>query len=77
MAENLVILQAPKSGEQVAKGSSVDLIISKGKEPQMVTVPDVVGSSLDEAKSSLAQKGLSAVSYTHLDVYKRQGTDIY
>lgn len=64
VAENLVILQAPKSGEQVAKGSSVDLIISKGKEPQMVTVPDVVGSSLDEAKSSLAQKGLSVGKVT-------------
>ncbi len=64
VAENLVILQAPKSGEQVAKGSSVDLIISKGKEPQMVTVPSVVGISLDEAKSSLAQKGLNVGKVT-------------
>ena len=64
VAENQVILQAPKSGEQVAKGSSVDLIISKGKEPQMVTVPNVVGSSLDEAKSSLGQKGLNVGKVT-------------
>lgn len=64
VAENLVILQSPKSGDQVEKGAAVDLIISKGKEPQMVTVPNVVGHTQEEAKASLQQKGLNVGKVT-------------
>ncbi len=63
--ENSVILQSPKSGEQVEKGASVDLIISKGKEPEMVTVPSVIGQSQEEAKTALQQKGLNVGSISN------------
>lgn len=51
-----VISQTPAAGQQVAKGSTVNLSISQG--PQMVTVPNVVSDSLAEAKAALTQAGL-------------------
>jgi eukaryotic-like serine/threonine-protein kinase len=49
-----VIETNPKSGQNVAKGSSVSLILSSGQ----VQVPDVTGMSYSEAKDLLDAKGL-------------------
>ncbi|MEU8270295.1 Stk1 family PASTA domain-containing Ser/Thr kinase [Sphaerisporangium sp. NPDC049002] len=53
-----VIETDPAAGQEVAKGSTVDLKVSKGVK--QVAVPDVVGSSVDDATSTLESNGLKA-----------------
>jgi len=48
--------QSPASGSVVSKGSSVDITLCAG--PSTISVPDVVGQSLSEAKQALASAGL-------------------
>ncbi|MCX4761346.1 Stk1 family PASTA domain-containing Ser/Thr kinase [Streptomyces sp. NBC_01275] len=50
-----VAAQTPDEGSQAADGDTVTLTLSKG--PEMVEVPDVVGASVDDAKSLLEQSG--------------------
>jgi len=47
--------QDPSSG-RIARGASVAVQVSKG--PELVTVPDVVGDSRDDAEATLAARGL-------------------
>lgn len=54
--EGQVIRTEPAAGEELAQGSEVRLVVSRGQ--QTVTVPSVVGSSLSSAKSELADAGL-------------------
>lgn len=55
----LVIRTDPQEGTELAKGSEVQLVVSKGTEK--ITVPDgLIGKSPDEAKSILEAAGLSA-----------------
>ncbi|MFD0852622.1 PASTA domain-containing protein, partial [Actinomadura adrarensis] len=56
--EDHVISTDPEPGANVERGSSVNLVISKGKEPPpLVEVPDVTGKSYAEAKSQLEAAG--------------------
>ncbi|MEV7243655.1 Stk1 family PASTA domain-containing Ser/Thr kinase [Streptomyces sp. NPDC003236] len=50
-----VARQTPVAGGQAAEGDTVTLTLSKG--PVMVTVPDVVGSSVDDAQQRLEAAG--------------------
>ena len=52
-----VVSTDPAAGVQAAKGSSVNITISKGTE--QVTVPDLHGMSADEAQRVLASYGLN------------------
>lgn len=52
-----VVSTDPAAGEQAAKGSSVNITVSKGTE--QVTVPDLRGMSADEAQRTLASYGLN------------------
>lgn len=52
----LVISQNPTPGLQVATGSTVSIVVSKGVES--VTVPDIVGLGLAEAKAKIEGLGL-------------------
>ncbi|GHC36933.1 Stk1 family PASTA domain-containing Ser/Thr kinase [Streptomyces cinnamoneus] len=47
--------QDPKAGSKVERDSQVKVVVSKGAEK--VLVPDVLGASFDEAKSTLESKG--------------------
>jgi eukaryotic-like serine/threonine-protein kinase len=51
-----VISSTPAEGAEAERGSSVTLVVSTGAE--QVTVPDVVGSTEDEARSALGDEGL-------------------
>jgi eukaryotic-like serine/threonine-protein kinase len=53
-----VIDTDPAAGQQVAKGSTVELKVSKGVK--QVVVPDVIGSTADEAKQTMESNGLRA-----------------
>ena len=75
--KGIVISSTPAAGTNVDKGTIITLFVSKGNES--ADMPDVVNMSLEAAKSQLEGMGLKvkvenveAVSYTHLDVYKRQ-----
>ena len=52
-----VIEQDPRAGSKVSKGTSVEIIISKGKKSKKATVPGVVGLNLSDAKATLASQG--------------------
>ncbi|WP_405643080.1 Stk1 family PASTA domain-containing Ser/Thr kinase [Streptomyces sp. NBC_00019] len=53
--KGLVAAQTPQDGSEAAEGDTVTLTISKG--PEMVEVPDVVGDSVDDAKTELEGAG--------------------
>ncbi|MGI6460283.1 MAG: PASTA domain-containing protein [Candidatus Hydrogenedentales bacterium] len=57
-----VIGQSPAAGAQVAPGSAVNLVISKGVQP--VSVPSVVGKTETEAISALVAAGLTVGNIT-------------
>ncbi|MFE0349953.1 Stk1 family PASTA domain-containing Ser/Thr kinase [Streptomyces griseoluteus] len=50
-----VVSQSPEPGAQGAEGDTVTLTLSKG--PEMVKVPDVVGSNVDDAHKTLEAAG--------------------
>ena len=50
-----VIRTEPRSGQQVARGTAVKVVVSKG--PDLVVVPDVIGMTLDEALGVLEGAG--------------------
>ncbi|WP_327298126.1 Stk1 family PASTA domain-containing Ser/Thr kinase [Streptomyces sp. NBC_01197] len=50
-----VAKQSPADGARAAEGDTVTLTVSKG--PRMITVPDVTGDNVDDAKSALTDKG--------------------
>jgi eukaryotic-like serine/threonine-protein kinase len=51
-----LVIEVPEAGNQVARGSSVEVVVSRG--PDVVTVPDVAGRSLDDAADALEAAGL-------------------
>jgi len=53
-----VISQSPAAGTQVAPGSAVNLVLSTGPCPVLVTVPDVVGVQVASALGALQAAGL-------------------
>ncbi|GAA1627614.1 Stk1 family PASTA domain-containing Ser/Thr kinase [Actinoplanes couchii] len=54
----VVVSTDPKAGTELKPGETVTLVLSKGKPP--ITVPDVVGKNINEARQLLGQAGLSA-----------------
>jgi serine/threonine-protein kinase len=57
VAAGLVTRQDPPAGRSIAKGSQVKYWVSNGKE--IVTVPNVVGMSINDAANALDQAGLT------------------
>lgn len=55
-AEDTVMRQDPESGKKLAKGESVNLVVSRGV--QDVTVPNVVGLTQTKARQVLGNAGL-------------------
>ncbi len=53
----LVISQDPVGGTPAEQGSAVTLIVSRGSQNDKVPVPNVIGKSLEEAKSALESCG--------------------
>ncbi|MFE9455395.1 Stk1 family PASTA domain-containing Ser/Thr kinase [Streptomyces californicus] len=51
-----VVRSVPASGDRIRGNGSVQLVVSRG--PEIVRVPDVVGSSLADARRSLKKVGL-------------------
>ncbi|MGC4788881.1 Stk1 family PASTA domain-containing Ser/Thr kinase [Micromonospora sp. DT178] len=61
-----VVLETnPKVGTEVKPGDKVTVVLSKGKAP--ISVPNLVGKTLGEARTILAQLGLELVEPTYKD----------
>lgn len=56
--EGEVISQSPSAGTEVRQDSVVDLVISKGPETKLTTVPDVVNLTHAEANNALRNRKL-------------------
>lgn len=56
----VVISQTQTAGSMVPRGSTINFVVSKG--PQIVTVPNVIGMSLQQAEATLNQAGLTVGS---------------
>ena len=74
VAKGLVVKTDPQSGSSLAHGSTVTLYISKGPEIKTVSVPNVVGSTIDNAKSAIINVGLKVGNITYRDDSKAKGT---
>jgi serine/threonine-protein kinase len=57
VAKDQVVSTAPAAGASVDRGGKVTVTVSKG--PDVVTVPDVTGQSVQDATAALQQSGLS------------------
>lgn len=59
-AAGIVISQEPGPRTRLAKGGSVDLVVSLGEEPkkEIVTVPAFIGKGQEEAQAEIASLGL-------------------
>ncbi len=58
VAQGYVIEQQPPRGTRVAGGTRVYLVVSKGPPPPPFAMPDLVGSSVEDARRTLDQAGL-------------------
>ncbi|MBR4656724.1 MAG: Stk1 family PASTA domain-containing Ser/Thr kinase [Oscillospiraceae bacterium] len=66
-----VISQSPDANTEVEEGSTVTVVISKGK--QTITLPSVTGQSEAEAKAALDRLGLKAQPKVEYDNYAPAG----
>lgn len=58
VGEDLVIRTSPESGSEVAPGTEVDIFPSKGAEQKLVIVPELKGTTVNQANSYLQERGL-------------------
>lgn len=54
-----VISTSPKAGSQVAKGDTITITASKGKETKTTTVPYLLGQNIDDAIQMIKDAGLT------------------
>jgi beta-lactam-binding protein with PASTA domain len=67
-----VLESNPASGAQVDEGTPVDLVV--GQAPDTLTVPPVVGLTLDRARTSLTSAGFTSVNTEQVDSTQPEGT---
>lgn len=63
--EDTIIEQGIDSGDYVARGTAINVVVSQGSEADKVMVPELVGKSLSEARRLLNQRGLRLGNITH------------
>lgn len=54
-----VISTSPKAGSQVAKGDTITITASKGKETKTTAVPNLLGQNIDDAIQMIKDAGLT------------------
>ncbi len=71
LPEGIVISQSPFAGLEVGADGTVDLFVSKGKDPDKLIMPKFVGSTLDEVKKKLESFKITVndISYNYSDEY--------
>ena len=59
VGSDMVISTSPKAGSQVAKGDTITITASKGKETKTTTVPNLLGQDIDDAIQMIKDAGLT------------------
>ncbi|GMQ56899.1 Stk1 family PASTA domain-containing Ser/Thr kinase [Vallitalea sediminicola] len=63
----IVIRQYPEVGTNLKKGEVVTIYVSKGKEEKMAIVPDLKGSTEQQARNKLSEKNLELGNITRIN----------
>ncbi len=68
MPKDVVIRQSPESGTTAKSGKAIDMVVSSGPR---LTVPPLVGMTLEQARAALAEAGLEVgeIGYDMSQVY--------
>jgi serine/threonine-protein kinase len=68
-----IIEQIPDPGENIAAGSDVEVIISKGQEITYILTPNLIGLTLEEASEVLEDFGLTSgeISKTYSSTFEK------
>ncbi len=74
-APGTVLEQTPKPGELVDRGSEVTILVAR--PPKQVTVPDLSGLTVDEARATLEGEHLTLGKITPQESSQREGTVIF
>ncbi len=74
--EDYIISTSPGPGTVVDVGSTITLYISKGVQVKNVTVPEIVGSDIDDAKRALIAKKIRIGEITYENSTEPAGTVI-
>lgn len=71
VAEGVIIRQYPDGGAKAPEGSSITIYVSKGKMPDLVEVPVLVGKSQEDAVLLLNELGftIGSTSETYNEIY--------
>ncbi len=71
LPKDFVIRQSPTPGTPANQGTSVNLVISDGLKVAMVSMPNLVGMDIENAKLELTKVGLvlGTVTYDYSNVY--------
>ncbi|WXR61667.1 Stk1 family PASTA domain-containing Ser/Thr kinase [Peptostreptococcaceae bacterium AGR-M142] len=72
VSEGVIISQNPQAFTKVQEGSSVNFIVSQGREIKIITVPNLIGKTIDEAKMELKGIYLGKIEYKE-DREKEEG----
>ena len=75
--ENKVISQSIKYGDEVEKGTKIDIVVSRGKEDKKVEVPDLIGKTEADAIKALYDSGLAVGRTEKKADSKKAGTVIW
>ena len=66
-----------KPGDKVKVGSRIDLVIASGRGDELITVPNLVGLTLGEARIALEQYGLTFGSVVDPGVPDKENAFVY
>lgn len=75
--ENKVVSQSVNYGEEVEKGTKIDIVVSRGKEDKKVEVPDLIGKTEAEAIKALYDSGLAVGRTEKKADFQKAGTVIW
>ena len=75
--ENKVISQSINYGDEVEKGTKIDIVVSRGKEDKKVEVPDLIGKTEADAIKALYDSGLAVGRTEKKADSKKAGTVIW
>lgn len=56
--KNVILRQSISQGDTVAKGTTIDLVVSDGLGDKIVTIPEIIGLRLPQAQLKLREIGL-------------------
>ncbi|MCR4398543.1 MAG: Stk1 family PASTA domain-containing Ser/Thr kinase [Firmicutes bacterium] len=74
--EDVVMSQNPRKDTRVAKGTLVDIEVSKGPEPASIAVPDFTGESVEQAVQKIMGLKLAQGTITETEAAAPPGTVI-